>query len=264
MSARRFEGRVAWITGASAGIGRELARVLAEQGARVAVSARRAERLDALVEEIVDRGGEALAVPCDVTDEDAVERAADAVVAHFGRLDIAVANAGFGVTGRLETLSAADWRRQLDVNVVGLAITARHALPHLRATGGRLGLVGSVAGLVPAPGAAPYAASKAAVRSIGQSLAVELHGSGVSCTTILPGFVESEIGQVDRLGVFRPEFEDRRPKWLFWPTRRAALAMARGIHRRRRELVFTGHGRIGAFLGRHWPGLVHAALTWRR
>jgi NAD(P)-dependent dehydrogenase (short-subunit alcohol dehydrogenase family) len=259
-----FRDRVAWITGASAGIGRELALVLAEQGARVAVSARRVERLEALVAAIADRGGEALAVECDVADEARVAGAVEEVVRRFGRLDVAIANAGFGVPGRLETLSAADWRRQLDVNVIGLAETARYALPHLRRTRGRLVLVGSVAGWLPGPGAVAYVASKAAVGAIGRTLAVELHGSGVSCTTVYPGFVESEIGRVGRDGVFRPDADDRRPGWLLWPTRRAALVMARGIHRRRRELVFTGHGRIGAFVGRHWPGLVHAALTLRR
>lgn len=122
-------------------------------------------------------------------------------------------------------------------------------------------LVGSVAGMVPAPGSAPYAASKAAIRSIGQSLSVELHGSGVTCTTIHPGFVVSEIGQVDRAGVFRADWEDRRPKMLMWPTDRAARAMLHAIHSRKREYVFTAHGRAGGFIGRHWPALAHFALS---
>ena len=252
----RFTEQVAWITGASAGIGRELARVFAEEGARVAVSARRGDLLDALVDELEAAGGTALAVPCDVTDEASVAEAVARVVERFGRLDVAVANAGFGVTGAIESLTAAEWRRQLDVNVVGLAVTARHALPHLRASRGRLALVGSAAGFLPAPGAGAYAASKAAVRSIGETLSAELRGSGVSCTTLHPGFVVSEIARVDNEGVHHPDARDRRPARLMWPTRRAAEAMAGAIHRRRREHVFTGHGRLGAFLGRHAPGLV--------
>jgi NAD(P)-dependent dehydrogenase (short-subunit alcohol dehydrogenase family) len=252
----RFAEKVVWITGASAGIGRELARVFAEEGARVAVSARRRELLDEVVAELEAAGAIALAIPCDVTDEEAVAAAVDRVVERFGRLDVAVANAGFSVTGRVESLSAAEWRRQLDVNVVGVALTARYALPQLRATRGRLVLVGSAAAFLPVPGAGAYGASKAALRSLGETLSAELAGSGVTCTTLHPGFVESEIARVDNEGVHHPEARDRRPVRLMWPTRRAARVMVRAIHRRRREYVFTGHGRLGAFFGRHLPGVV--------
>jgi NAD(P)-dependent dehydrogenase (short-subunit alcohol dehydrogenase family) len=252
----RFAGKVVWITGASAGIGRELARIFAEEGAQVAVSARRQELLDEVVAELEAGGGGALAVPCDVTDEDAVAAVVARVVERFGRLDVAVANAGFSVTGRVESLSAAEWRRQLDVNVVGVALTARYALPQLRATRGRLALVGSAAGFLPVPGAGAYGASKAALRSLGETLSAELAGSGVTCTTLHPGFVESEIARVDNEGIHHPDAADRRPVRLMWPTRRAARVMVRAIHRRRREYVFTGHGRLGAFVGRHFPGVV--------
>lgn len=256
-----FADQVVWITGASAGIGRALAVAFGERGAHVAVSARRQERLDELVSLIESRGGQALAVPCDVAVEEEVSAAVERIVARFHRLDVAVANAGFAVTGAVERLDAGAWRRQLDTNVVGLAITARHALPHLRRAGGRLALVSSVAAMIPAPWAAPYAASKAAVRAIGQALAVELRGSGVSCTTLYPGFVDSEIRGVDNAGVFDPEREDRIPRWLRWRTERAAEVMLRAIHQRRRHYVFTGHGKAAGFLGRHWPALLHHALT---
>lgn len=259
-----FTDHVVWITGASSGIGRALALEFARRGAHVALSARREDRLREIVSEVEALGRRALAVPCDVADEAQVAGAVEAVVRHFGRMDAAVANAGFAVRGTIEKLSAADWRRQFDVNVVGLAVTARHALPHLRATGGRVALVGSVAAMLPAPGASAYTASKAAVRAIGQALAIELHGSGVTCTTLYPGYVESEISRVDNEGVYRPEREDRMPRRLKWPTERAARVMVRAIHRRRREYVFTGHGKLAGFLGRHWPALLHYALTRRR
>jgi len=257
----RFEQHVVWVTGASAGIGRELARVFAAEGACVAVSARRVERLNALVEEISGQGRRGLTVPCDVTDESQVVDAASAVVEHFGGLDVAVANAGYGVKGRVEELSAGDWRRQMDVNVAGLALTARYTLEHLRLRRGRLVLIGSVAAMLPAPLNGAYGASKAAVMSLGRTLAVELHGSGVTCTTIHPGFVDSDIARVDNEGVFHAEREDPRPQRLMWPTDRAARVMVRAIHRRRREFVFTAHGAFFGFLGRHWPGLVHLLMT---
>lgn len=256
-----FTDHVVWITGASSGLGRALALEFADRGADMALSARRVGRLEEVADEVESRGRRALVVPCDVTEEEEIAGAVDAVVDHFGRLDVAVANAGFGAVGRVEELTAEEWRRQMDVNVVGLAATARYALPHLRETGGRMVLMGSVASMIPAPGASPYASSKAAVRSIGRALSAELHGSGVSCTTLHPGFVESEIGQVDNRGVYHPDREDPRPGRLMWPSDRAAGVMVRAIARRKREYVFTGHGRIVAFLGRHWPGLLHRLMA---
>ena len=261
MGTERFNDHVVWITGASSGIGRELARVLAEQGADVAVSARRVDRLDEAVREIEARGRRALAVACDVTKEEQIESAVAKIVEHFGRLDGAIANAGFGVVGRIEELSGEDWRRQLDTNVVGAALTARYALPELRKTGGRIGLVGSVMGMMAGPKNGAYCASKYALRAIGQTLAMECHGTGVSCTTLHPGFVESEIGQVDNQGHHDPARKDKRPAKLMWPTSKAARVMVDALYRRRRELTFTAHGKIGAYLGRHWPGLVHFAVT---
>ena len=255
---------VVWITGGSSGIGRALALNYAQRGAHVAISARREDRLAGVASEIEAAGGRALAVRCDVTDEGEIRAALDAIDGHFGGIDTAIANAGFAVRGTIEALSAADWRRQLEVNVVGAALTAKHAIPYLRHRAGRLALVGSVAAMVPAPGSSAYAASKAAVRAIGQSLSVELHGSGVSCTTIHPGFVESEIGQVDNLGVHHPEREDKRHQRLMWSSERAAAVMVDAIDRRVREHVFTAHGKVGGWLGRHAPQLLHFAMTRRQ
>lgn len=261
MKADRFHGSTVWITGASSGIGRALACAFAREGADVAVSARRRDRLAEVVAEIEALGARAHAFPCDVTDEDAVRDAVAAAADQFGKLEVAVANAGFSVGGRIEDLGADDWRRQLHTNVIGVAMTARYALPELRKTGGRLALVGSVAGMLPGPKNGAYAASKAAVRAIGQTLSVELHGSGVSCTTIHPGFVHSEIAQVDNQGRYHPEQADRRPARLMWSTDRAARVMLDAIHRRKREYVFTGHGKLGGFIGRHWPAAADFALT---
>ncbi|MGB8222428.1 MAG: short-chain dehydrogenase, partial [Polyangiales bacterium] len=85
--------------------------------------------------------------------------------------------------------------------------------------------------------------------------------SGVTCTTIHPGYIESEIAQVDNQGRFDAARKDSRPKQLMWPTDRAARVMVDAIAKRKRELTFTGHGKIGAFAGRHMPGLVHFGLT---
>lgn len=259
--ARGFDDKVVWITGASAGIGRAMALELARRGADLVLSARRTDRLEALREELEALGRRALVAACDVADEDSQAETVRRALEHFGRLDVAIANAGFGVAGRIETLSAEDWHRQLGVNVVGAALTVRHALPALRETAGRIALIASVSAMVPTPGMGAYTASKYALRAIGQTLSIELAGSGVSCTTIHPGFVESEIAQVDNTGVFDASRRDPRPKQLMWPTDKAARVIVDAIERRKREYVFTGHGRVGAFFGKHWPGLIHHAMV---
>lgn len=257
----RADGKVVWITGGGTGIGRGLALKFAADGGDVALSGRRADRLEAVAVEVRALGRRALVLVCDVTDEAACEAAVTSIKRELSRLDVAIANAGFGVSGRIERLTADDWRRQLDVNVVGVANTAKWALPALRETGGRLVLVSSVMGMVCMPAQAPYCASKFAVRAMGLTLAQELHGTGVSCTTLYPGFVESEIAQVGIDGVFDESRQDRRPKKLMWTAERAADVMWKAIWRRQREYVFTSYGKLGGFLGRHLPGLVHFAMT---
>ncbi|RLB52183.1 MAG: short chain dehydrogenase [Deltaproteobacteria bacterium] len=252
---KRFDGKVVWITGGGSGIGRALALELARQGADVAVSGRRQERIDEVAREICALGRRGIAVPCDVTDEDDIAQAVARVVNELGALDVAVANAGFSISGRIADITADQWRRQLDVNVVGSALTAKHALPHLEKTKGRIVLIGSIAAFLGLPKSGAYAASKWAVRALGQTLNIELAGSGVSCTTIHPGFVESEIAQVDNEGVYNGKRRDRRPQKFMWTADAAARTMASAIHRRKREHVFTNHGKLGAFMGQHFPGM---------
>ncbi len=257
----KFQDKVVWITGGGSGLGREMARQFAREGAHVIVSGRRQERLDETCDIITQDGFHADTVLCDVRDESDVQRAVDEVIERYQQLDVAVANAGYSVAGPIESISADAWRGQLETNVVGLTNTVRAALPELRKTKGRLALVGSVAGLITMPGTGPYHASKFAVRAIGETLAIELYGSGVSCTTIHPGFVESEIAKVDNKGVFKAERKDPRPAMLMWQPEDAGRVMVNAIYKRRREYIFTAHGKVAGFLGRHFPGLTYFAIT---
>lgn len=255
-----MNGLVVWITGGGSGLGRAMALECAKRGASVAVSGRRLDRL----EETVAAMGSGLAIQADVTDDDDLQRAVDQIVAHHGRLDVVIANAGYSVSGRIEDLDRATWQRQLELNVVSAAMTAKLAIPALKQTRGRIALVGSVAAFTPVPRVGAYSASKAAVLLLGRTLSAELEDDGVSCTVIQPGFVASEIAQVDNDGNFDPNRKDKRPANLMWQPEDAARVMIDAIERRKVEFTFTGHGRFAAFMGRHFPGLfqVIAKRAW--
>ncbi|HSN47448.1 MAG TPA: SDR family NAD(P)-dependent oxidoreductase [Flavobacterium sp.] len=253
--------KVVWITGASSGIGKSMALEWGRLGYDVVLSSRRKELLDKVADEIRHSGGKALVVPCDIMEETAIENVVQQIIKTWGRLDIVIANAGFGVFGKIEKLTAKDWNRQLQGNVTGLALTVKYALPHLKKTNGRVGLVGSVGAYLPNPNLGAYGASKAAVHSIGQTLQVELMGTGVSCTTLHPGFVVSEIARIDNDGVWHPERADPRPSNLIWPTDKAAKVMVKAILRRKRNYVFTGHGKVFVWLQRWFPGLMRFIIS---
>jgi len=252
---------IIWITGASSGIGKSMAFECARLGYKVVLSSRREELLDEVADEITASGGETLVIPCDIMEETTIKNAVQQIIKNCGRLDVVIANAGFAVSGSIENLTAKDWNRQLQVNVTGLALTVKYALPYLKKTKGRIGLVGSVSAYLPNPNVGAYGASKAAVNSIGQTLQVELLGTGVSCTTVHPGFVVSEIARIDNDGVWHPEQSDPRPSNLMWPTDKAAKVMIQAILKRKRNYIFTGHGKLAVWLQRWFPGVIRSIIS---
>lgn len=254
-----FDGRVILITGASAGIGAALAREFARQGADVALLARRAERLQALAEELRRGGRRAVPIAADVTRDGDLEQAARAARAALGHLDVVVANAGFGVVGRVENLTLDDYRRQFETNVFGVLRTVHATLDDLKRTRGCLVLIGSVSGHIALAAGSAYAMSKFALRGLAQSLQLELAPHGVAVVLISPGFVESELHQVDNQGVWHPGARSPVPGWLRMPAEKAARQIVRAVHRRSRERVITAHGKAAVFLQRHAPWLVAAA-----
>lgn len=247
--------KVVLITGASSGIGAGLAREYARRGASLVLLARRLERLEFLADEVRSLGGRAVAVASDVTRDGDVDAAVRAALEHFGQLDTAIANAGFGVTGRVAKLELADFRRQFETNVFGVLRTVKAVLPALTARAGTLALMGSVSGHLASPGAAPYCMSKFAVRALAESLRGELRPARVAVVLLSPGFVDSDIRRTNNLGRVREEAADPVPQWLRMSTAKACRIMVRGIERRRAEVVVTAHGKLAVFCTRHLPRL---------
>ena len=189
----RLEGKVALVTGASSGIGRETARMMAREGARVAITARRAERLEALAAEIAAAGGEALVLPGDVVDPAITEAWVGRTVERFGGLDALVSSAGIiGNGGTLDT-SDADWSRMFDVNFWSLMRLSRAAIPALSEGGGSIVNVSSVVSYRPVAAVTAYCVSKAAVDMHTRCLALELADRQVRVNAVNPGVVVSEL-----------------------------------------------------------------------
>jgi len=184
-SNRPMAKEVVFITGASSGIGEALAREWAKRGARLVLTARRKGRIDALAEELRSATN-VLAVACDVNEPEELEAATAQALETFGQIDVVVANAGFGVVGAFEELTLADYRRQLETNVFGVISTAKATLDALKASNGRLAIVGSVNSFLTLPEGTPYGMSKYAVRALAEGLYAELKPQGVSVTRIRP------------------------------------------------------------------------------
>ncbi len=251
---KKIDGTVAYITGASSGIGAALAVEFARRGADVVAAARRMDRLEEVAGQVRGLGRRCLILPCDVTRDGDQERAVARALEGFGRLDWAVANAGFGVAGAVHKLELDDFRRQFETNVFGVLRTVYATREALLSSRGSLAIMGSVSGELAFARSGPYSMSKFAIRSLAQTLWYELGRKGVAVTLIEPGFVDSEIRQVDNSGDVHLDRPDTMPRWIRVPSDRAARKIVNAIVRRRRKVVITGHGKIAVALERFIPG----------
>ncbi len=190
----RLAGKTALITGGGTGIGRACALLFASEGARVAVAGRSAEPLRAVVAEIERAGGQALAVTCDVTQAQQVERAVRATVERFGALNVVVNNAGVLALGSVEQTPESEWAHVLGVNLIGTFLVSRAALPELRkAGGGSIVNIGSLYGLIGLKNRAAYAASKGGVTQLTRAMALDHAHEGIRVNCVCPAIVETEM-----------------------------------------------------------------------
>jgi NAD(P)-dependent dehydrogenase (short-subunit alcohol dehydrogenase family) len=187
-------GRVVLITGAASGIGRETALRAASAGADIAAIGLDSSGLDSLVDEVRATGRRAAARPADVSDADALTAAIDELVLELGSLNVAHANAGILVEATSVTdLDVDEWNRVLAVDLTGVMLTFRAAIPHFGADGGLLLATGSSLALRPGIGLLPYVAAKAGVHAIARSLALELAPRGIRVNVIAPGLTETPM-----------------------------------------------------------------------
>ncbi|HLG77967.1 MAG TPA: SDR family NAD(P)-dependent oxidoreductase [Ktedonobacteraceae bacterium] len=189
-----LQGKVALVTGASSGIGEATAAALAAEGAQVALLARRQDRLEALVERIAAQGGKALPFVADVTDEQQVKECVRRVQAELGRLDILVNNAGVMLLGQIDGANTDDWRRMVDINVMGLLYATHAVLPLMKQqNSGHIVNVSSVAGRTARAGSGVYNATKWGVVAFSEALRQEVYKQNIRVTAIEPGAVATEL-----------------------------------------------------------------------
>jgi len=253
-----FRGQVVIVTVASAGIGRALALQLAGQGAKVAIAARRAERLEQVAAEVRALGGEALVVPTDVSDEALCKMLVEKTVATFGRLDLLINNAGLAAGALFDEFpNLRLFRHTLDVNFYGAVYCTYYALPHLKQTKGRIVAISSMGGKAALPYNTPYIASKYAMHGFYDALRMELSQHGVSVTVVCPWWVATEFAeaQMDKNGVPRGARGRALYTKKMMTAERCAAISLHTAQKRRRE-VLMGPGALTVWLKTLAPGLV--------
>lgn len=252
-----FAGKVIAITGASDGIGAELARQLAGKGVWLALAARNLGKLEKIAEECRARGAEAVAVRCDVSVEADCRNFIEETVRKYSSLDILVNNAGVSGHAGFEEVADFGWYETImRVNYMGSLYCTRYALPELKKRRGQIVAVSSLAGKFGVPGRTAYSPSKAAQALFFEALRLELRGSGVDITVVYPGVVATDI----RLHGYGP---DGRPAGVSGLREDNAMSVQECARRilaatraRERELVMTLQARIGLWLRLALPGVV--------
>lgn len=253
--------QVALITGASSGIGASLAQELVDKGAKVSLLARRSDRLEKIAHQIDPSGEKVLPITCDVNQAQDLEKAVNLTQEKFGSIDIVVANAGWSLKGHLEELCLEDYQRLWNTNILGVLRTIYATLNDLKKTKGKLVIISSVKSYIALKGDSPYSMSKFALRALCESLSQELKPYGVSVIHICPGYVNTEIRQIDNQGEFHADWQDPVSPFLLMSSEKAAKEIVKAIERRQPEQILTYYGKLIVFLKRHFPSLINWLIT---
>ncbi len=259
-----LRGKVFWITGASSGIGEALARKVAEAGAKVIISARRASELEA-VRSRCPRPDDVFVLPLDVAETDRADEFVKKAIAAFGQVDVMVHNAGIGQRSLVVEAPLAEDRRVMEVNYFGVVALTKALLPSMIfRKSGHFVVVSSVVGYVGTPYRSAYAASKHALHGFFESLRAEVFKDDIAVTIVCPGFVATDIAvkAVARAGGGDAEQAEQRTKANAHGISPEACAavIVRGIEKKTREVYVGGKEIAGIYLRRYVPGVLAKAL----
>ena len=246
----RLNGKIIFLTGASGGLGRAMAKALSASGARVVLGGRDRDKLRRLADEL-PRGAESVRIETiDVCSQESVQHAVDSTVKQLGRIDILINNAGVCLQGSSITLPLAELQRELDVNYFGALRAARAVLPHMiRRGGGAIVNVASILGAVAYPSMSNYSASKAALLSLCSSMRGELGHVNVDVVAFMPSHSTDGMGSGIRL---------QGPRRL--PATKIAEQLVAACERPKREVVCGASNRLFLAIGRAWPWLGESTM----
>jgi short-subunit dehydrogenase len=251
-------GRVVVVTGASMGIGEALSRIFAGRGASVVMSSRDAGRAEAARQRI-GYGEQTLALSCDVRNREEIDKVVSLTLHHFGRIDVWINNAGYGMRDSVEMMDMAECRALFDTNLFGAIQGMQAVIPVMKQQrSGTVINISSVAGHIPLPYSAAYSASKFAMNAIGKAARAELRGTGVHVLTVCPGFVKTNF-QANRVPG-RGGVELRRPA-LGISAERVARATLRAYLKGKREIVVPWTNHIYVKFYQLFPGLVEDSMA---
>ncbi|WP_448561955.1 SDR family oxidoreductase [Trichothermofontia sp.] len=226
MTNLKLQSKVAIVTGASSGIGEATALALASEGAKVAIAARRKERLHHLADRIHRQGGQALVLPTDMTNEIQIRQMVETTEKEWGRVDILVNNAGVMLLGPLVGADTSEWRRMVDVNLMGLMYTTHAVLPLMKSQGGgHIVNISSVAGRTVQANVGVYNVTKWGVNVFSEALRQEVSKDKIRVTIIEPGAVATELGE----HITNPEIKQRLETWVAGMTPLASEDIAAAI-----------------------------------
>ena len=252
-----MKDKVLVITGASKGIGAELARQLGAKGARLVLAARSEKELEAVAADCRKAGASVVTVKADVTNDRDCQAIISGAVVAFGRLDVLVNNAGATMWARFEDIDDMSiLKRIMDVNYMGAVYCTKHALPHLRDTKGLIVGISSLAGRTGVPTRTGYSAAKHAMVGFFDSLRIELDGTGVGVTMIYPGFVATGIRENATGPDGKPIHVSPVKEGEVMSVEDCARRIVTAMERREREVVMTARGKIGLFLKLFAPSLI--------
>ncbi len=247
----KLRDKVMVITGASSGIGAVLAQECSRRGARVVLAARSVDRLKEIQDQIVHSGGEALAIPTDVTQTAHIQRLVQGTLDRFGRIDILVNNAGYGLWGNFSELPVEEIRRNFETNLFAAVACMQAVVPQFRKQGGGLIVnVESIVGLRAMPLSSCYSATKHALHAFSESLRVELADEKIRVLSVCPGLISTEFNN-NRIKVGTKA--ETGPKFLYMPVEKCVARIVRAMERGRGQVVITGHARFIAMAQRVAP-----------
>lgn len=258
---KKLKDKVVIITGSSMGIGRSMARLMAEQGAKIVLNARNSERLTQTLTKMREDGFEMMAVAGDVTKIEDCQKIIAETIQAFGKIDILVNNAGISMEGTVENLSPLVFKKVMEVNYLGAVFCSKCAIPYLKKTQGSIIFISSVAGIRGLPKYSVYSSSKMALTALAQSLKIELEKDQIHVGIAYVGFTENDplktILDHDGNTIPQPKRDFIKPE----PAAKVAQRIIKMILKRKEKSVFTPLGKLNAMMNRFFPFIVEKILS---